>query len=80
MELVGDSEKAEGVKKFVKGFEVLKFEKATFRYVVLEKKSSANLIEYEREFTKEECLNKIKKVISEYEYAEVTEEYEPKKN
>ena len=56
------------------------FEKAKFRYVVLEKKISAKVFEFEREFTKQECEDKIKKVISDYEYAEDLEDYEAKEN
>ena len=56
------------------------FNKAKFRYVVVEKKASAKLTEFEREFTKEECLNKLKKVVADYEYAESFDDYEPKEN
>ncbi len=56
------------------------FNKAKFRYVVLEKKSSASLKEFEREFTKEDCLKKIKKVVIEYQNSQDFDDYEPKQN
>lgn len=56
------------------------FEKAKFRYVVLEKTSTASLTEFEREFTKDECFKKIKQVVLDYEYAIASEDYEAKEN